>query len=396
MLHGTVGRLCHYRPVRFLEALRAGARSVDVSVTGARLTSTPARSLTAAAEPLMVPPLELGSPWVTSDLTNVVVDLFGSESVPLTREVAMRVPSVSRARNVICPTLGRTPFLLTGTSSPETAAFLDQPDPAQSRFLTMTWTYDDCLFYGVSWWQVTSRYASRKPRTARRILPGGVTREDGGGWKVYGQPVDPSELLRIDGPHEGLLNYASTTLRQASELEAAALKNAKNPIPAVDLHQTQGVTLDKVARQELVKDWAAARAGENGGVAYTSPNIEARVLGQPAELLLSRGRNTAAVDVARHASIPADAVDASVEHASMTYNTVETRMRALVDFGLASYGAAVTARLSMADVTPRGSAVGLDYSAITAVADNDPTTPAPADGPAAAPAGAGSNEGNPA
>lgn len=344
---------------------------------------------------MLIPPPELGSPWVTSDLSTVLVDLIGTEGVPLTRDAAMRVPAVSRARNVVCPTLGRVPFIVSGTTSPETLAFVEQPDPAQPRFLTMTWTYDDCLFYGVAWWQVTSRYASGRPKTGRRILPGGVTRQDGGGWQVYGKSVDPSELIRIDGPHEGILNYASTTLRQAAELEAAALKNAKNPIPALDLHQTQGVTLDPVERQQLVTDWAKARQGENGGVAYTSPNIEAKVLGQPAELLLSKGRNSAAVDVARHVSIPADSIDASVEHASMTYNTTETRMRALIDFGLASYGAAVTSRLSMLDVTPRGSRVELDYSTITAVADSNPATPAPAAAPAAAPAGAGLNERQP-
>lgn len=390
--------MCHYVRVRFFQALRAGARSVDVSVTGVRPPLAPVRSLTSAAAPVLIPPPELGSPWVTSDLSTVLVDLIGSDAIPMTRDAAMRVPSVSRARNVICPTLGRVPLIVTGTESAETLAFIEQPDPTQPRFLTLTWTFDDCLFYGVSWWQVTSRYASQKPRTARRILPGGVTRADGGGWRVYDQPVSPLDLIRIDGPHEGILNYATTTLRQAGELEAAALKNAKNPIPAVDLHQTQGITLDKVERQELVTEWAKARQGENGGVAYTSPNIEARVLGSPAELLLSKGRNSVAVDVARHASIPADSIDASVEHASMTYNTTETRMRALIDFGLASYGTALSARLSMQDVTPRGSTVELSYDAITAVSDSDPSTPAPPGDPAAAaPGGAGlTPERNPA
>jgi hypothetical protein len=336
----------------------------------------------------LIPPPELGSPWVTSDLNAVLVDILGTENVPMTREAAMRIPAVSRARNVICPTLGRIPMIVTGTESAETLAFIEQPDPTTSRFIQLTWTYDDCFFHGVSWWQITARYAaSNRARNARRILPGGVTRRDGGGWEVYGKPVSPADLIRIDGPHEGILNYASGTLRQASELEAAALRNAKNPIPAVDLHQTSGMTLDPTERQQLVADWAAARAGANGGVAYTSPQIDARVLGSPAELLLTSGRNAAAVDVARHASLPADSIDASVEHASMTYSTSETKMRALIDFGLAAYGSALTARLSLNDVTPRGSAVALDYDAVTAVADSDPSTPAPAgDAP---PAGAG-------
>lgn len=374
--------------VGILQTLRAGvADAVAGAVTGAQLSSaTPVLSPSPSTTSPLVPPLELGSPWVSSDLNTVLVDVLGAENLPLTRDAAMRIPAVARARNIVCPTLGRVPFVLNGGQPPEAVALLSQPDPTTSRFLTLTWTYDDCLFHGVSWWQVTARYGSGRPRHVRRILPGGVTRHDGGGWRVYGQPVKPSELLRIDGPHEGILNYAGVTLRQAAQLEAAAGKMARNPIPGIDLHQTSGVTLTKQERQELISDWAKSRQGENGGVAYTSPQIDARVLGAPAEQLLTQGRNFTAVDVARHVSIPADAIDASVPHASMTYSTSQTKMQALIDFGLSAYAAAVTARLSLDDVTPHGITVGLDYDQITAVADADPSTPAPA---APAPAGAG-------
>lgn len=339
----------------------------------------PGSDLTAAqlTAPPTAPPLELGSPWVTTELSNVLVDILGADKLPLTREAAMQVPAVAKSRHTICPTLGRIPLILKGTENPETAAFIAQPDPSMSRFLLLTWTFDDQLFHGVSWWQVTERYASRRPRRARRILPGGVRREDGGGWTVYGKPVDPADLLRLDGPHEGLLNFATTTLRQASDIEAAAAKNAKNPIPAMELHQTSGPTLPKPERQELVQEWAAARQGENGGVAYTSPNIEAKPHGQPAEQLLITGRNAAAVDVARHAGIPADAIDATPEKTSLTYSTAETKMRALIDFGLAAYGEALVSRLSLSDITPAGSSVAFDYDAITATTDADPSTPAP-------------------
>lgn len=374
--------------------LTAGVRAaLSGGVTAAAGHPRPGRQLTASTHMLAAPsapPPMLGSPWVTSELNTVFADILGADAtLPLTREVAMRVPAVARARHTICPTLARIPLVVSG-SSPETARFLDQPDPAMSRFLLVTWTLDDMLFHGVSWWQVTARYAgSSRPQSVRRVLPGGVQPAGQGRWTVYGQPADPADLWRIDGPHEGILNFGSVTLRQAADIESAAARNARNPLPAVDLHQETGPTLPEAERTALVKAWAAARRGDDGGVAYTSPGIVARVLGAVPEHLLISGRNAAAVDVARHAGIPADSIDATPEKNAMTYATVETRMRALVDFGLAAYGSALTARLSMSDVTPAGTVVGLDYTAVTAVTDDDPTTPAPAGSTSTAPTGRG-------
>ena len=380
--------------VRFLQNLRAGAQSVVGAVTGdpsgPRTGSVLAS--TAVLAPPTAPPMELGSPWVTSELANVLVDVLGADQLPLTREVAMQVPAIAKARHTVCPTLARIPFQLDGSSDAEALAFIRQPDPSMPGFLTYVWTLDDQLFHGVSWWQTLTRYAnSNRPKTSRRILPGGVKQEDGGRWTVYGQPTNPADLIRLDGPHEGLLNFAAVTIRQAADIESAAAKHAKNPIPSTELHQTSGVTLPKPERTELVQEWAAARRGENGGVAYTSPNIELKTHGQLPEQLLVSGRNAAAVDVARHAGLPADALDAVPEKSTLTYNTAETKMRALIDFGLAAYGSALTARLSMDDLTPRGARVVLDYDSVTAVTDDDPSTPAPSSSAHPADGGAGPN-----
>lgn len=369
----------------FFQDIRAGALAAVGAVTGDAAHARPGPELTAASTLVTptVPPMELGSPWVTSELNAVLVDIFGADQLPLTREAAMSIPAVAKARHTICPTLARLPFLVDGDETPELRAFLDQPDKSTTRFLTLTWTLDDQLFYGVSWWQVLDRYSSGRVKSVRRILPGGVGRVDGGRWTVYDQPVDPSTLRRLDGPHEGLLNFAAVTLRQAASMEATVTKHSANPIPALELHQTNGVTLSPAERQELVTSWAKARAGENGGVAYTSPNVEVKTHGAVPEQLLITGRNAAAVDIARHAGIPADSIDATPEKQSMTYSNVQMRLQALIDLGLASYAEALTSRLSLDDFTPHGVRVGLDYDKLTAATDSDPTTPAPPSAPAA-------------
>lgn len=339
---------------------------------------------------------ELASPWAdNSGLGSVVFsDLFGTEYQPMTRSEAMSIPAVARARNIVAPTLGRLPFTVTdraGRPVPSGSA-VHNLDPAQSAFILKTWTVDDLIFHGLSWWLVTARYSDETalPATFRRCQPGSVQTE--GKPTVNGKAVDARDLIRIDGPHEGILNFAQRSLRAARRLDQSAARFADNPVPAVELHETENSGMTDTEIDELVAKWARARAGENGGVAYTSRTIEAKVHGAPAENLLTDGRNVASIDAARVVGVPADAIDASLEHAAMTYANVETRLRVLVDYGLAAYAAAITARLSMPDVTRAGTVVGFAGLALDEL-DTD-TAPAGSD---LSPAGAATTtEGLPA
>lgn len=362
---------------------------------GVRASSTPPLTLESAAlTGPVTPSAEIASPWTAPDWLQTVVwgDVFGQDSnAPLTRADAMAVPAVARARTVVCSTLGRLPLLVVDGEGPDAqevpstdyGRFLAQPDPTQSRYIQVLWTVDDLVFHGVSWWLVLDRYAASSafqkgyPRSARRILPGNVVFGDGGQVKVYGKPVDPADLIRIDGPHEGILNYAAGAVRTAARLERSAAKFADNPVPAVELHQTDDYKMSPTEKADLIGGWVKARKGENGGVAFTTRNIEAKMHGAPAEHLLMSGRNAAAIDAARVVGTPADTVDASVEHASMTYNTAEGRLRVLLDFGLVAYGAAITARLSMPDISPRGQFAAFAYDQITQATDASLGTPAP-------------------
>lgn len=350
---------------------------------------------TIAIAPPTVPSPELASPWIDrSALETITVaamygDDFDVSLLPLTRDQAMAIPAVSRARSILCSTLGRLPLYVyregvgdeDDTLAPRelpAAQLIRQPDPAQSRFLQLVWTVDDLIFHGVSWWQVTDRYAEdRRPRAMRRILPGGVELHGNGKVTVYRREVNPADVVRIDGPHEGILAYGSRSLRTAGGLEASAARFADNPVAAIELHQTDDTPMKPTDRIQLVKDWVAARRGANGGVAMTTRNIEVKVHGAPDGHLLTAGRNASAIDCARHIGVPADAIDASPEKASQNYANRTDRLGVLVDYGLAAYGAAITARLSMVDITPTGYVAAFDYDAITATADSDPDTSAP-------------------
>jgi hypothetical protein len=370
--------------VRIIDGVRSALGLEATAPTG------PTRTLEASA--LLgptAPAIELASPWSdrttleSVTLANIMGADFDVSSLPLDRVSAMAVPAVSRARGVVCTALGRLDLgvydraNVLDDASP-TARFIAQPDPNQPRYTQLVWTFDDMIFHGVSWWLVTARYLEdNRPRNAQRILPGGVQLQDGGKATVYGKEVSPRDLLRIDGPHEGILTFAARSLRMAASLERSAAKFADNPVAHTELHQTDDTVMTKPDKDALIAGWVAARKGANGGVAFTTRNIEVKEHGSAPEHLLTSGRNAQAIDCARHIGVPADAIDASPEKASQTYANRTDRLGILVDFGLAAYGAALTARLSMDDVTPQGRVVAFDYDGITAVNDDDPDTAAP-------------------
>lgn len=308
--------------------------------------------------------LDVASPWANRDHFETILwsELLGDTSelsdAPMPRTEAMSIAAFARARNVLCSTAGRLPLeVYQGARLVTDRTCVNQPEPGRPRFITVLWTVDQMMCHGRAWWIVTSRYADGgKPRTFEWVPEwAGIYDEDGNlTGDTKGRTFRPGDVVRIDGPHEGVLNYAGRVLRQSQRLARAALRSADNPVPSIDLHQTTPDPLSPKEKRELVDGWAAARRGANGGVAYTNAAIEAKVLGQPVEQLLIEGRRAADLEVARAVGVPAWALDIGVEGSSITYSNVASRSRELVDYGLMPYLAALEGRLSMDDVLPAG------------------------------------------
>jgi hypothetical protein len=307
------------------------------------------------------------SPWADSShlggviIPDLLAELFGvdADRLPMSRDTAMTVPPVSRARNVLAPTAGRLPLrVYRGADVVESTTILDQPEKvaARPRFVTILWTVDQLMFHGRAWWIVVERYAdSGLPRSFEWVPEWNAKIEDGQLVATNDgrhPSIRPADVVRIDGPHEGILNYGSDTIRQALRLDRAALRIADNPVPAIELHQTTPDEIEKDERDALIAGWIKAR--RQTGVGYTNAAIETKVHGLNPEQLIIEGRKFAALQVARMIGVPAWVVDASVEGSSLTYSNVPSRSRELVDYALTPYLAAIESRLSMDDVLPRG------------------------------------------
>jgi hypothetical protein len=316
----------------------------------------------------------LASPWSdNSQLVDITFDeLFGATEDTLNRSVsrdeAMSLGVVARARNVVCPTIARLPLPAqdaAGNRQDSGFDFLRQPenDPAWMRpgFVTYLWTVDAMMFYGRAWWWVTQRYAdTRAPRSFRwvpewdaRVVNGhlvGLLSDDN-------VRIGDADTVRIDAPHEGVLNFARRELNMARSLDRSAAYTADNPVPAINLQEQPGVgpalRLTESETDGLVAKWRAARrAGKV--VSYTPASVKPEVLGLNVEQLLIEGRKYSALQVTRAMNVPAWVTDVALEGSTITYSNVASRSRELVDFGLMPYLSAIEARLSADDVLPRG------------------------------------------
>lgn len=307
---------------------------------------------------------QVATPWRDdSHLESLILaDIYGStialENVPISRALAMSIPAMARARNVLATTGGRLRLVAETEAGPirNQPYLTTQPEPGRTRFATFTWTIDQLLFTGRAWWRIIEREAE-PPYRARRvelINEADLTFDDAGIPEGYlGRKIGPADLIRIDGPNEGILTFGARALRSALSIETAYAKVSRNPVPAVELHQTTpSPVMTDEAINKLIKAWIDAR--DKHGVAYTPHNIQLQKHGLPVEQLLIEGRKAAALDIARLASVPAWVVDAETSGSTLTYSNIESRSRELVDYGLGAYLAAIESRLSADDLLPRG------------------------------------------
>lgn len=319
-----------------------------------------------ADETITLPPIS-GDVAQVSNLPLGIAQAFGInlDSDTVTRKEAMTIPAMRRGRQVIAGTLGTAPLICVrrrAGNSPERIErnLLKQPDPNVTRSFQLTWTIDDLLFYGVSWWQVTARDIDNKPAFASRIAPHRLS-YDHFRRKILvdGKPVEDFNLIRFDGPDEGVLTHGATTLRTCLLLEAAVRRYARMDVP-LGLIEDEGGQLTDTEIQALLDSWEAARLARTTGYLPAGLKYQSAVFNAQ-QMQLTEARQHQAGEVARLLNLPPNAVNAP-SNDSLTYATTESNRRELTDITFAPFISAVEQRLSMNDVTPNGTEVYFDLS----------------------------------
>jgi hypothetical protein len=304
----------------------------------------------------------------------------------------MRVPAVARSRHLIAGTIAGLPLrALRGEALVEPQPYwcygtdgqlgdVDQADAiawglsVQSPWWRLLWTVDDHLFHGESLWLATAvSTVDRRPLRMARVPFDHWSVEDGQVVDNDARPFPADRVVYIPGPHEGILSYAAGTVRQASDLEHVAGDVARHPI-RFELHQTTDIVLTKDERTELITE-ARSALNANDGILFTNSGIETKEhrLDSANDLVIA-GRNAAALDIARHVSMPGAMLDATTEGASLEYQTIDGRNQQWLDYGLSLYLEAVEARLSMDDIVAAGTRIAADTGSLTSL-ETPPTGP---------------------
>jgi hypothetical protein len=331
------------------------------------------RAGTRAAAPHNIP---VGSPWAPGDLHRIVTaDIFGLTELPITREVAIGIPAVARARHLLVGAIAQLPLRAVDANNallPEQPSWLSRTDDGISPWHRMAWSIDDVFFGGWSLW--VGDYGARDVLLNATRIPPADWSFDADGTVLIGNepPADPETLILIPGPGEGLLIQAHATIRAAIDQEVYWQHRARTPIPVTELHQTIDDQITPEEVREMLAAYAAARRDPDGALTWTPFNVELRVHGEGSTDLLIEARNAVAVDIASHTGLPAAALNASLSTATLTYSTQETA-QGEVSSAARLYSQPIEGRLSQDDVVPRGTRVAFDYGNTFAPAPYGPT-----------------------
>jgi HK97 family phage portal protein len=303
--------------------------------------------------------VEAASAYLPLNEQNIYAPLFSSSTVA-TRDEAMAIPSVARARNIICSTVAAFEINVwqksTGTKI-DPPRVINQPDPRVPGANVWSWIAEDLLFFGFAYLRVTDRYAEDgRVRAAERVAPSRVTvRTNAEGTEIIGYYIDgrsiPNEDIKVFmGMDEGLLNRAGQTLKAGAWLERVALTFAREPAPLTVI-KSSGTSMPADRIRSLLDAWSRAR--KERSTAFLNADVVIEKLGfNPSEIQLNEGRQYISVELARAVGIPAWFLSSDPQ--SNTYSNAINQRRDLIDYSLRPMMTVIEQRLSQNDFLPSG------------------------------------------
>ena len=284
------------------------------------------------------------------------------------RNSAMEIPSVVRARNLICGTIASMPLELYRKSTGEELGkpvWMDQPAINQPRSVTIAMTVDSLLFYGWSLWKITSRYQEDGRPSSYEWIPNTriVPQYDTpnamtiGGYLIDGIHHSNDDVVTFQSLNDGVLTSGGRVLRAALDLEIAASVAASTPMPTGYISNS-GADLDPKEVQGLLAAWKSARTSRS--TAYLTSTLSYNTASfSPKDMMYNEAKQDYATQIARLCNVDAFYLSADANN-SMTYSNLLDSRKQFVSLTLQPFISAIEDRLSMNDVTPIGNEVRFD------------------------------------
>jgi HK97 family phage portal protein len=283
------------------------------------------------------------------------------------RYIALQVPSVARCRNLIAGVISSIDLELynkkTGKEL-ESPLWLEQPDIRQPRSVTIAYTVDSLLFYGVAYWRVTSLYADDgRPSGFEWVANTRVTtttNKDGTqveSYSVNGVRAPMSgigSLITFQSLLPSVLETGARTIQSAIDVQKAAAVAAATPM-ATGFIKNSGADLPESQVSGILAAWKAARASRS--TAYLTSTLDYQSVGfSPKDMLYTEASQYLATEIARLMNVPAYYISADMNN-SMTYQNILDGRKEFVAYSLQPFISAIENRLSMDDITRHGNIV---------------------------------------
>jgi HK97 family phage portal protein len=283
------------------------------------------------------------------------------------RFTSLQVPAVVRCRNLLAGVVSSVDLELykksTGAKM-ESPLWLDQPDMRQPRSVTIAYTVDSLLFYGVAYWRVTSLYADDgRPSGFEWVANTRVTvTTDETGETVQYYSINGvrapmagiGSLVTFQSLLPGVLETGGRTIQAALDLEKAASVAAATPM-ATGFIKNSGADLPEAQISGLLAAWKAARASRS--TAYLTSTLDYQTVGfSPKDMMYNEASQYLATQIARLMNVPAYYISADMNN-SMTYQNIIDGRKEFVAYSLQPFISAIENRLSMDDITAHGNVV---------------------------------------
>ena len=287
--------------------------------------------------------------------------LYSSLTLRVSRKDAMSVPSVARARNLICGTVASIPLEYYNKRTGEVMAaprWINQLSKNQPSFVTINWLVDSLLFYGTAYLRVTERYAEDgRPSAFEWIANSRVTfTTDLEGimitqYYVDANPISMNDIVTIQGLDEGVLERAGKTIQAAIDINRAASISAATPMSSGILKNT-GADLPAQEVSGLLAAWKRSR--QNNSTAYLTSTLEFQSTQfSPKDMMYNEAIQNLSTEIARAMNVPAYYLSAD-QNTTMTYANVTEERKQFFALSIEPYIQAIQTRLSMDDISTAG------------------------------------------
>ncbi len=287
--------------------------------------------------------------------------LYSNLTLRTSRKDAMSVPSVARARNLICGTVASIPLEYYNKRTGEVIApprWINQLSKNQPSFVTINWIVDSLLFYGVAYLRVTERYAEDgRPSAFEWIANSRVTyTTDLEGimitqYYVDIAPISMNDIVTIQGLDEGVLERAGRTIQAAIDINRAASISAATPMSSGILKNT-GADLPPAEVSGLLSAWKRSR--QNNSTAYLTSTLEFQSTQfSPKDMMYNEAIQNLSTEIARAMNVPAYYLSAD-QNTTMTYANVTEERKQFFALSIEPYIQAIQTRMSMDDISTAG------------------------------------------